>query len=183
MSKEHGPPLRKHMCAGSHSFSISSIREETIKKSNKKLLMGWEKCLQMWRWNFIKERTGKWLYWSTQLRRTSKRCFCLVAVWGGKRYLREVQAPDPIASIYGWTGVYGAQVAQPHELAVLNPKFCQTLNHKAKTFLHSGLPSLTRGQSKSPLEGFPLASGAAGQGHSIAVTCSSLEKYQIAVEA
>lgn len=29
------------------NFSIGFIREETINKGNKKLLMGWEKCLQM----------------------------------------------------------------------------------------------------------------------------------------
>lgn len=29
------------------NFTIDFIREETIKKGNKKLLMGWEKCLQM----------------------------------------------------------------------------------------------------------------------------------------
>lgn len=33
--------------AGSHNFIINFIRKETIKKSNKKLLMVWEKCLQM----------------------------------------------------------------------------------------------------------------------------------------
>lgn len=47
MSKEHGSPCESISGAGSHSFSVDVIREETIKKSNKKLLKGWEKCLQM----------------------------------------------------------------------------------------------------------------------------------------
>ena len=43
MSKEHGSPRESISGAGSHSFSVDVIREETIKKSNKKLLKGWEK--------------------------------------------------------------------------------------------------------------------------------------------
>jgi len=33
--------------AASQNFSVDVIREETIKKSNKKLLKVWEKCLQI----------------------------------------------------------------------------------------------------------------------------------------
>lgn len=77
-----------------------------------------------------------------------------------------------------YMGELAYMVAQLHNLMVLlNPKFCESLNHIAKTFSHSGFPSLTRGQSLSLQEGFSLTSGAVGQGHNIAVTYLSLEKY------